>query len=146
MKKIIFLDTTSIGNYHEVFNTTFLAILLKDADQVIYFAENSNIQCIKNLALVENISLENVVFRDINIFLGETSPAIFLRNFLGLFITIKILYKYKTEKIVISQLNPFLGLFFNYFVKKNKVDVSIVCHGELEYIIQKSPIYKPLFY
>lgn len=145
MRKITIIDTFSTGHFHEVFNFCFLySVLIGNRDATIYYyADAYVISLIANRAEKENVNLKRVVFKPIKIIKGEKSWNILLRFAIGCILNIYFRIKTKNS-IIYSQLNPFFGLLYPFW-KKTKQNTYIVCHGELEYLINTPPIYKPMY-
>lgn len=145
MRKITIIDTFSTGHFHEVFNFCFLySVLIGNKDATIFYhADSYVISLIINHAEKENVNLRRVVFKPIKIIKGEKSWNILLR--LGIGCILNIYFRIKTKNsIIYSQLNPFFGFLYPFW-KKSKKKTYIVCHGELEYLINTPPIYKPMY-
>ncbi|NIJ44311.1 glycosyltransferase involved in cell wall biosynthesis [Wenyingzhuangia heitensis] len=149
-QKIIVVDSFSVNNFHETFNSAFLlALKLSSKKKITYYASNSAIIAIKNL-VKNNIlteELKNVDFLSLKLYKGTNSIAIFFRYFLSSFINLKkLLFSSKEDTLIFTLLNPFfvwpLQLLLLFVHRK----VFVICHGELELPIKKSAIYKPTYF
>lgn len=144
MNKVVFIDTQSVENFHEIFNLSFLYIMSQSFERVVYFASESSIDNLKSKAL-QHSKLENVIFKEIYVPRGNTSWQILFRNVYGSLKTFFLILKYRKYEIILGSLNAFSTLYLNLVSRVLKTDIKIVCHGELEYVIKKDiPLFKPL--
>ncbi|HIB8180947.1 TPA: hypothetical protein ACWX1I_002350 [Elizabethkingia anophelis] len=147
--EVLYLDLFSTENFHEVYNSS-----------VLYHLQSTNLV---SKYILNRSSYENCIklLNDNNLFINnkgnlnfiwlpkrKNSYSIFFRYLIGCLYAIFFLIKYgksKRTKIIFAQLNPFLALLLNFKNNYLKSNIDIICHGELEYSIAKSKIYKPLF-
>ncbi|WP_164123652.1 hypothetical protein [Sphingobacterium sp. xlx-130] len=148
---IVYVDLFSVKNFHEKFNASVLLSLVKKANEnganISIFATKSSFvnsyEFLKTKGYLEETP--KIEFNEIKLPHGTNSLYIFLRHLVGFFFGLGILFKFsKNHTIIFSQLNPFLAFFFKFNIKFNS-RILIICHGELEFSISKSPITKPLF-
>ena len=146
-QKIVFIDSNSIGSFHEVFNLGFLVNLLKqEVAQIVYFSDKSSINAIRELANRKEIKIDTkkISHKSLPLLSGQTTYSILLRMILGVFINTFLFLKYRKHTVVFSNLNPLFAVVFNFLASTTNKNYYFVCHGELEYLIQNPPFYKPL--
>lgn len=150
MKKIIFIDTFSVGGFHEMFNASFLYVVLNNSTSpVTYVADESAINAIRQL-LKDDLKfqelLKGVTFKSKNLPKGISFYAIFFRYLYGAFFNIFYLFQFRTSRIIFPALNPLFGIFLKIFVKIFNTETYVVCHGELGYLFSKHRVSSPLFW
>ena len=94
-QKIIIVDSFSINNFHETFNSAFLlALTLSSKKKITYYASNGAISAIKSLVRTHKLidKLDGVSFSPLKIFEGNNSIGILLRYILGFFINFNKLF------------------------------------------------------
>ncbi|AZA90662.1 Uncharacterised protein [Chryseobacterium nakagawai] len=146
-KSTVFIDSNSIGNFHEVFNAAFLKILEARFEKIIYLSSESSYENLKKILVSNNISYNSgkVEFKKVKVLEGKKSYHIFLRKIYAGFLLFFLLLKYRNKDIVLANLNEFGTLYFNLLSNLFKINLTIVAHGELEYLIQNVPKNKPIF-
>lgn len=146
-KSIIFIDSNSIGNFHEVFNAAFFKILEARFEHIIYLSSKSSYENIKKILLNNDVVYNSgkVEFKEIKVLEGKKSHHIFLRKIRASFLLFFLLLKYRNSSIILANLNEFGTLYFNILSNIFKINLTIVAHGELEYLIQNVPKNKPIF-
>jgi glycosyltransferase involved in cell wall biosynthesis len=148
-KKLIIVDSFSINNFHETFNSAFLlALTLSSKKNITYYASNGAIAAIKNLVKAHRLmdKLDGVSFSSIKIFEGNNSLGILLRYIKGFFINFnKLFLSSKGDTLIFTILNPFFIWPLQIFLLLFKRNVYVICHGELELPIKESKVYKPSF-
>ncbi|AZB10284.1 glycosyltransferase family 1 protein [Chryseobacterium sp. G0162] len=144
---IVFIDTNSIGNFHEIFNTAFFKILEKNYDSITYISSDSCIEAITKILNDKALSYDQskIHFKKIKVLKGSQSYHIFLRKLLASFLLFFLLIKNRKEKIILANLNEFSTLYLNSLVNIFDIKLGIITHGELEYMIQDVPKNKPIF-
>ena len=144
MKKVAFIDTQSVGNFHEIFNLSLLYIMSQSFERVEYFASKSSIENLMS-KISSNPTPENIIFKQIYVPEGSTSWQIMLRNLYGAIKTFFLIIRFRKNKIFLGSLNSFSTPYLNLVSRVLKTEINIVCHGELEYVIKKDiPLFKPL--
>ncbi len=145
MKKIILLDLFSVSNFHEIFNFCFLYSLLNGNKnrEIEYYADSSVIRLLEKRAFEQNININQVIFHTKSVNKGQKSHQIFYRFFRECLYELQVIFNSKNVDIVLSHLNPFIGLLYPLWKRTNN-KIYIVCHGELEYIISNPRFYKPM--
>lgn len=146
-KSTVFIDSNSIGNFHEVFNAAFFKILEGRFERVVYLSSESSCENLKKTLASNNINYNSgtVEFKKIKVLEGKKSHHIFLRKIYASFLLFFLLLKYRNKNIVLANLNEFGTLYFNLLSNLFKIKLTIVAHGELEYLIQNVPKNKPIF-
>lgn len=146
-KSTVFIDSNSIGNFHEVFNAAFFKILEARFEKIIYLSSESSYENLKKILVSNNINYNSgkVEFKKIKVLEGKKSHHIFLRKIYASFLLFFLLLKYRNQDIVLANLNEFGTLYFNLLSNLFKINLTIVAHGELEYLIQNVPKNKPIF-
>ncbi|MEN5058246.1 hypothetical protein [Sphingobacterium kitahiroshimense] len=150
MKKTVVIDTFSVGGFHEMFNASFLYVILNSTTgPVNYIADRTAIQAI-TLLLKNNNQLgdllERVIFLDKTLPKGLSFYAIFFRYLYGTLLNIFYLFKFRSSKVIFPALNPLFGIFLKQLVKILKTDTYVVCHGELGYLFSRYSLLSPLFW
>lgn len=144
---IVFIDTNSIGNFHEIFNTAFFKILEKNYDSITYISSDSCIEAISKILKDKGLSYDEskIRFKKIQVLQGSKSYHIFLRKLFASFLLFFLLIKNRKESITLANLNEFSTLYLNSLVNIFNIKLTIIAHGELEYMIQDVPKNKPIF-
>lgn len=145
--KVVFIDTNSIGNFHEVFNAAFFKILETNFDTVLHVSSKSSFETIKRILNNNEIKFDTskITFKEVKVLEGTKSHHIFLRKIFAAVLLFFLLFKYRKRAIILANLNEFGTIYFNLFAKIFKTNLTIVAHGELEYLIQDVPKNKPIF-
>lgn len=150
MKKTVVIDTFSIGSFHEMFNASFLCVLLKNSeDSIDYIADSSAVESIKKL-LIEDTDFEQwskrVVFTEVRLPKGNTFYAIFFRYLYGAILNLIYIFKFKSYRVIFPSLNPLFAVFLKAVLNRRSIETFVVCHGELGYLFTKYPVKSPLFW
>lgn len=145
--KVVFIDTNSIGNFHEVFNAAFFKILETNFDTVLHVSSKSSFETIKRILSSNEIKFDasKIKFKEVKVLEGMKSHEIFLRKIFASIFLFFLLFKYRKNSIVLANLNEFGTIYYNFLAKAFKINLTIVTHGELEYLIQDVPKKKPIF-
>ena len=112
MKKVAFIDTQSVGNFHEIFNLSLLYIMSQSFERVEYFASKSSIENLKS-KISSNPTPENIIFKQIYVPEGSTSWQIMLRNLYGAIKTFFLIIRFRKNKIFLGSLNSFSTPYLN---------------------------------
>lgn len=144
MSKIIIIDFQSIGNFHEIVNSSLLRICSQIYDTVIYKSGKS---ANKNMSLYIK-DCHNINLRPHPVFELNTKIGFFLRILMGFFITLYEYIKLKDKDCLLflytNALSMPLILLLNIVLKKK---IIFMMHGELELQYKKNiPFYKPIRY
>lgn len=150
MKNTVVIDTFSIDGFHEVFNASFLYVILNSTiGPVTYIADKSAIKAIQEL-LKEDQGFRDAVrrvrFKPKTLPKGLSFYAIFFRYLYGAFLNIFYMFKYKERRVIFPALNPIFSLFLKFILKIGKIETYVVCHGELGYLFSKYRKTSPLFW
>ncbi|WP_223584155.1 hypothetical protein [Sphingobacterium sp. GVS05A] len=150
MKKTVIVDTFSIGGFHEMFNTSFLYVILNSSTSpLLYIADKSAINAIVKL-LKEDQEFQGlsnrITFKPKNLPKGNSFYAIFFRYLFGTFLNIFYLLKFKSSRIVFPALNPVFAVFLKIILRMLETEVYVVCHGELGYLFSTYRITSPLYW
>ncbi|WP_336686226.1 hypothetical protein [Chryseobacterium bernardetii] len=146
-KSTVFIDSNSIGNFHEIFNAAFFKILEARFERIVYLSSESSCENLKKTLANNNINYnsDKVEFKKIRVLEGKKSHHIFLRKIYASFLLFFLLLKHRNKDIVLANLNEFGTLYINLISNLFKINLTIVAHGELEYLIQNVPKNKPIF-
>lgn len=146
-KSTVFIDSNSIGNFHEVFNAAFLKILETKFENILYLSSKSSYESLTKILINNNTSSnsDKVDFKEIKVIDGRKSYHIFLRKMYASISLFFLLLKYRNQNIILANLNEFGSLYFNFLSNLFNINLTIVAHGELEYLIQKVPRNRPIF-
>lgn len=146
-KSTVFIDSNSIGNFHEIFNAAFFKILEARFERIVYLSSESSCENLKKTLANNNINYnsDKVEFKKIRVLEGKKSHHIFFRKIYASFLLFFLLLKYRNEDIVLANLNEFGTLYINLISNLFKINLTIIAHGELEYLIQNVPKNKPIF-
>lgn len=144
MNKIIIVDFQSVGNFHEIINSSILKICTQIYDNVIYKAGKSA----KNNMSLYIKNEKSVKLKPYWVFEQHTKLGFFLRILFGFFITIFEYIKLKDNDCLLflytNALSMPIILSLNIILKKK---IIFIMHGELELQYQKKiQIYKPTKY
>lgn len=146
-KSTVFIDSNSIGNFHEVFNAAFFKILEARFENILYLSSKSSYENLMKVLVNNeaNYNFDTIEFKEIKVLEGRKSYHIFLRKIYASFLLFFLLVKYRNKNIILANLNEFGTLYFNLLSNVFKINLTIVAHGELEYLIQDVPKNKPIF-
>ncbi|SHK64075.1 glycosyltransferase [Chryseobacterium polytrichastri] len=146
-KSAIFIDSNSIGNFHEVFNAAFFKILEARFENILYLSSKSSYENLKNILVDNDVNSHSnkIEFKEIKVLEGRKSHHIFSRKIYASILLFFLLLKYKNRDVILANLNEFGTLYFNFISNIFKINLTIIAHGELEYLIQDVPKNKPIF-
>lgn len=136
-KKAVVIDAYSRGSYHEVINQAYLMMISDLYEEVIYIADKSSCDNMKNLLDKCNVDYSNVIFeekhfRDFKL----KSPGL---NYLAKLLKVSCLnywYYIKASKdsdIFYNNNLFFATILITFFASKSK-NIYDMCHNEMELI------------
>ena len=108
--KISLIDTFAQYSFHEMFNASFLLSVLNEFDAVTYYGTESSIINQKKIIGKENHS--KIQYKYVKGYNGKNVIGLIIRYIFAAVLTVKIINKEDTEKIVVLNNNPFLTLFY----------------------------------
>ncbi len=150
MKNTVVIDTFSIDGFHEVFNASFLYVILNSTiGPITYVADQSAIKAIHELLKNDERFQEaarRVRFKSKTLPKGLSFYAIFIRYLYGAFLNIFYMFKYKDQRVIFPALNPIFSIFIKPILKISNIETYVVCHGELGYLFSKFKTTSPLFW
>ena len=129
-KTLIYADTFSYGEHHEIFNASSLKMFSLIYDKVIYIASKSSYNAsLKQLKVMP----ANVEYKAIHLLcVNKTSLQNFYNHLISSFYNIVIVLIAKTDTTVFLNYNSLWGLpIINFILKIKKLGTIIMCHGEL---------------
>lgn len=129
-KKIIYVDSFSIGVFHEMFNASSLKMFSEIFDKVEYYTSNEIFSNTKNILKVipSNVDFKYLPIVNLNNRIGH-----FLRQFVPILTNSYILLKASKNDIVFFNYNALWSLsLVNFLSKVLQRQVIIMIHGELE--------------
>lgn len=147
-KKLYVVDTYSTNYFHEMFNAGLLEIVIREADEVIYCASSSSQKNVLALLKKErrNKKLSSIKCHSLYVVHREIGVGALLRVFVSAFQNIIHLFRYRKFPLLLMH-NDALSIgwlsILNLVLKR---PVWIVCHGELELLLERPRCYKPSFW
>ncbi|WP_293899141.1 hypothetical protein [Sphingobacterium sp. UBA5670] len=150
MRRTVVVDTFSVGGFHEMFNASFLYVVLNSTTgSLTYIADKSAISNIKNLLKEDHgfhKLLNRIVFHEKSLPKGNSFYAIFFRYLYGSLLNIFYLIKFRAHTVIFPSLNPLFAVIFKILSRILKTPTYVVCHGELGYLFSSYKVTSPLFW
>jgi len=132
-KKIIYVDSFSIGTFHEMYNASSLKMFSEIFDKVDYYTSNEIFSNTKKT--LKDIPL-NVYFKRLFIPNIQSRIGHFLRQFMPIFTNSFVLLKANKNDIIFINYNALWALgTVNFLSKILQRRVIIMCHGEMEFLL-----------
>lgn len=133
MRKIIYVDNFSTKNFQEIFNASSLKMISDISDQVIYFTSKSN--KVETYSLLSEVP-KNIKFKFIPIFGFNNSLGNIIRHILPVFTSLYVIMRTKKTDVIYFNYNVLWAMpFINFLSKTLNKKIVIMCHGEMEYLI-----------
>ena len=131
MSKLIYLDSFSVGAFHEMYNASSLKMFMCLYDKVIYYSTKSSYCAVCNIFS----EAKNVVHKTIWMVGGNTSFRNALHHLFACIVNLIVLFCVSRSFIVVINYNCLWGFgTMNWIIKRRHLKVMIVCHGEMEYL------------
>ena len=133
MKRIIYVDNFSTGIFQEVFNTSSLKMMSTIFEEVVYYTSNS---VKKNTYSFYNEKPVNITHRFIPILNFNNSFGNFIRHLLPIFTSIYVILKSKKSDIIYFNYNVLWAMpVINFLSRVLNKKIILMCHGEMEYLV-----------
>lgn len=129
MLRLRYIDSYSLGNFHELFNATSLSMMSHVFDDITYYSTSSSMQAVKYILEglppnVKHLRLYNWNTRHL---------GTIVRTGMSAFWNCIILLLADKDDIIYYNFNSLWGLpFINWYCKFSRKKVIVQCHGELE--------------
>ena len=132
MSKLIYLDSFNVGSDHEVFNSSSLLMFSHIYSKVDYYSCKSSRDA--TFSLIKEIP-SNINYIKIPVLSSNSLFESFLHHFITAIINILFVIKARNSTLIINVNNlwelPALNFLMGYMTRK----VIVICHGELEYLV-----------
>ena len=136
--KLIYVDNSTIGSVHELFNATSLKMFSEIYDEVIYYTSRSVKK--NTFRIIQNKTI-NVRYKFLPIIHWDDKGGYFLSSFFSMLTSCYVIFKSSKKDII----------FFNYTVlwafpainiltKILNRKIILMFHGELEYLYKPFPL------
>jgi glycosyltransferase involved in cell wall biosynthesis len=137
MRRLVYIDSFSIGTFHEMFNASSLKMFSEIYEEVRYYTSNS---VKENTFKILGKQPQNVIFSPIPIININNRIGSFLRQFLPVLTNSFILFKSHKNDVIFINYNSLWSFgIVNLLAKFLNRSVIIMCHGELEGLIKDVP-------
>lgn len=143
------IDTLSYSTFHEVFNSSVVAMCMRIFDKVELRCSGSTK---KNIAQLisrkdKNIDFEDVKFRPLKVIERDDAAGGFLKYIVSSAINVwQLILAPRNTQLIYTNNNP-LSIWsvtlLNLLFRKN---IAIFCHGELDLLIRRPRPWMPSFY
>lgn len=131
-KNIIYVDSFSVGAFHEMFNASSLKMFAEMFNEVTYFTSNS---VKNNIYRILNDVPGNIQHKHIPIIGGDNKIGSLLRLFIPILTNSYILLKSNRNDLIFFNYNALWSFpLVNFLSKILNRKVIIMCHGEMEYL------------
>lgn len=128
-----YIDSFSNSTAHLQFNASFLTMISKLYDKVIYYSGRSSMKEVEELLRVNDIELKNIQKHNIIVISGNSRFSLFLRYLVSAFNNIIFLLFSKKNDILIYNYNNLFSLrLLNLLNAILNRKIMVCCHGELE--------------
>lgn len=148
LKMLQVVDSYSTDYYHEMFNAGFLILCSQNADRIIYHANSSSQRNVMSFIQKQQYdhALSKIECGSLYAVRKESVFGLLCRTFVSALQNIRYLFKGGRGPIIFMHNDAFSIYWLSIFNLLLKRPVAIVCHGELELLIQSPSWYKPSFF
>lgn len=147
MKTLQIVDSYSVGNFHEMFNSAMLIVCSRQVEHIVYRADVGSQDCILSHVVANGYEedVSKVEKKTLFVVRKESTIGLLCRTMVSAFQNVRYLFVKRKEPIVYMHSDAFSIYLLNFFNMILKRPVWIVCHGELELLINNPRWYKPSF-
>lgn len=146
-KALQIVDSYSVGNFHEMFNSAMLVVCSHQVERIVYRADARSQDCVLSHVITNGYEeeLSKVEKKTLFVVRKESTVGLLCRTMVSAFQNARYLFVKRKEPIIYMHNDAFSIYLLNFFNLILKRPIWIVCHGELELLISNPCWYKPSF-